>query len=92
MNVIVFGADLSSYMHANNRANNILVLGKDFIQRINGKTIYAEKMYIPNFTVYGKRFCLSLRYTGDDSYFLSMVDKLLSLKQLIVRLYHIHCA
>ena len=43
-NVIIFGADLSSSVHANNRANNLLVLGKDFIQGINGTTIYAEKM------------------------------------------------
>ena len=34
---------MSSSSHANNRKNNILVLGKDFIQGINGTTIYAEK-------------------------------------------------
>ena len=39
VNEIIFGADLSSSTHANNRANNILVLGKDFIQGINGTTI-----------------------------------------------------
>ena len=50
-NVIIFGADLSSYAHANNRATNILVLGKDFIPGINGTTIYAEKIYSTNFTV-----------------------------------------
>ena len=42
-NVIIFGTDLSSSVHANNKANNILVLGKDFIQGINGTTIDAEK-------------------------------------------------
>ena len=41
VNVINFGADLSSSVHANNKNNNILVLGKDFIQGINGTTIYA---------------------------------------------------
>ena len=45
VNVITFGADLNSSTHANNKANNILVLGKDFIQGINDTTIYAEKMY-----------------------------------------------
>ena len=64
----IFGADLSSSMHLNNRANNILVLRKDFIQGINGTTIYTEKMYTSNFTVYGKRICLSLHYHGDNSY------------------------
>ena len=28
-------------IHANNGANNILILGKDFIQGINGTKIYA---------------------------------------------------
>ena len=59
---------LSSSVNANNRANNILVLGKDFIQGINGTTIYAEKMYSTNFTVTIKNFCLSLHYNGDSSY------------------------
>ena len=55
-------------MHANNKVNNVLVLGKDFIQGINGTTIYAEKMYLTNFAVDNKRFCLSLHYNGDNSY------------------------
>ena len=38
-NVIIFGADLSSSVHANKKVNNVLVLGKTFIQGINGTTI-----------------------------------------------------
>ena len=30
--VVIFGADLSSSVHANNKTRRILVLGKDFIQ------------------------------------------------------------
>ena len=41
-NVIIFGVDMSSSIHATNRANNIYVMGKDFIQGINGTTIYAK--------------------------------------------------
>ena len=59
---------MSSSMHANNKVNNILVLGKDIIQEINGTTIYAEKMYLINFTKSKTRFCLSLHYNGDNSY------------------------
>ena len=59
---------MSNSVHAYNRANNILVLGKDFIQGINGTTIYAEEMYSTNFTVTNKKFCLSLHYNGDSSY------------------------
>ena len=36
---IIFGEDLSSSSHGNNKKNNILVLGKDFVQGINGTTI-----------------------------------------------------
>ena len=54
--------------HTNNRANNIHVLGKDFIQGVNGATIYPEKMYKTNFTEQDKKFILSLHYNGDDSY------------------------
>ena len=67
-NVIIFWADLSNSVHANNKANNILVLGKEFIQGVNGTTIYAEKMYSSNFTVTNKKFCLSLHYNSDSSY------------------------
>ena len=67
-NVIIFGADMSSSAHANNKTRSISVLGKDFIQRIDGTTTYAEKMYSTNFTVANKIFCLSLHYNGDNSY------------------------
>ena len=49
-NCITFGADLSSSSHANNKKNNILILGKDFVQEINSTTIYAEKLYKIHFT------------------------------------------
>ena len=67
-NVIIFGVDMSSSVHATNRANNIYVMGKDFIQGINDTTIYAEKLFHNNFTEFGVKFVLSLHYNGDDSY------------------------
>ena len=42
-NSIIFGADMSISVHANNRTKNILVPGKDFIQGIDSTKIYAEK-------------------------------------------------
>ena len=44
------------------------MLGEGFTQGINGTTIYAEKMYSTNFTVYDKKVCLSLYYNRDSSY------------------------
>ena len=49
-NVIIFGVDMSSSIHATNRANNIYVMGKDFIQGINDTNIYTEKLFHNNFT------------------------------------------
>ena len=67
-NVIIFGVDMSFSKHVNNKANNIYVMGKDYIQKVNDTTIYAEKMFYRNFTDPGHKFILSLHYNGDDSY------------------------
>ena len=67
-NVIIFGADMSFSKHANNKANNIYIIGKDYIQKINDTTIYAEKMFYRNFADPGHKFLLSLHYNGENSY------------------------
>ena len=55
---------MSFSKHANNKANNICVMGKDYVQKINDTTIYAEKMYYRNFTYLSKKFMVRLH----DSY------------------------
>ena len=67
-NVIIFGVHESSLAHANNKANNIFVMGDLFVQGINNKTLYAEKIYSQSFTQSSKKFILSLHYNGDNSY------------------------
>ena len=67
-NVIIFGADMSFSKHANNKANNVYVMSKDYVQKINDTTIYVEKMYYRNFTDPVKKFILCLICNGDDSY------------------------
>ena len=67
-NVIIFGVNTSNSSHSTNKTQNIYVLGKDFVQRINNTTIYAEKIYKTNFTEQSKTFVLSLHYNGDNSY------------------------
>ena len=59
---------MSFNTHANNRENNIYVMGELFIQGINNTTIYAEKKFYRNFTDPGKKFILSLHYNSDNSY------------------------
>ena len=66
--VLIFGADMASSIHNTNKANNIYVLGKDFVQEINDTTLYAEKLYKTNFTETAKKYLLSLHYNLSNSY------------------------
>ena len=67
-NVLIFSVHESSLTHATNKANNIYVIGKSFVQGINNTTLYTEKVYSQNFTEVNKKFVLSLHYNGDNSY------------------------
>ena len=67
-NVLIFGVYESSLVYANNKANNIYVIGDLFVQGINDTTLYAEKIYSQNFTQPSKKFVLSLHYNCNDSY------------------------
>ena len=67
-NVLIFGVHENSLAHANNKANNIYVMGDLFVQGINDTTLYAEKIYSQNFTAANKKFVLSLHYNSDNSY------------------------
>ena len=55
---------MSSSVHLDNKKNNILILGEDLLQRLDGTTLTAEKMYSINFTENNKKFHLSLHYNG----------------------------
>ena len=59
---------MNSSVHANNKAKNTLVLGKDFVQGLDNTTIYAAKMYSISFTENIKKLSLSLHCNGANSY------------------------
>ena len=59
---------MSFSTHSTNKANNIYVLGKYFVQRINGTALYAEKIYKTNFTKPNKKFVIRLHYSFSNSY------------------------
>ena len=67
-NVIIFGVDISRSVHASNKTQDFLVLGRGLLQLIENPTIYAEKTYSPNFSVVNKIFVLILHYNGDNSF------------------------
>ena len=54
-NVIIFGVDMSFSKHANNKANNIYIMGKDYVQKINDTTIYAEKYIAETLQILAKK-------------------------------------
>ena len=58
-NVLIFGVDMSTSAHIDNKKKDILVLGKGLTQGLE-HTLTVEKMYSINFTVARKKFCLSL--------------------------------
>ena len=68
-NILIFGVDMSSSPHIDNKKKDILVRGKGPTQGLE-HTLTAEKMYSVNFTVTRKKFCLGLHYNGANSYLL----------------------
>ena len=66
-NVIIFEVDMNSSTKTDNKKKDILILGKGPTQGLE-YTLSAEKMYLINFTVAGKTFCLKLLYNGANSY------------------------
>ena len=65
--VIIFGADMISSPHIDNKKKDILILGKDPTQGLE-HTLTEEKLYSINFTKENTKFCLSLHYNGANSY------------------------
>ena len=65
---MIFGVDVSSSIHVDNKKKDILILGKGPTQGLGKHSLTAEKMYSVNFTVTRKNFRLSLHYNGANSY------------------------
>ena len=66
-NVLIFGVDMSSSGHIDNKKKDILVLVKEPTQGLE-HTLTIEKMYSINFNVTKNKFYLSLHYNRANSY------------------------
>ena len=77
--VKIFGADMSTFIHIDNKGKDILVLGRGPTQVLES-TLTAEKMYSMNFTVSKKKFCLSLHYNGANSYLFVIGTEIIKFK------------
>ena len=58
---------MSSSTMIKSRKKYILILGKGPTQGLE-HTMSAEKMYLINFIMTGKKFCLSWHYNGANNY------------------------
>ena len=67
-NVIIFGADMSSSVHVDNKGKDILILGQGSTQGLDDTTLIAEAKYPINFTQSDRRYVLSLNYNGSHSF------------------------
>ena len=54
-NCIIFGVDMSSSVHVDNKKKNILILGEGPTQGLDGTTLTAGKKYTINFTENDKK-------------------------------------
>ena len=66
-NVIIFGADMSSSAHIDDKNKDILILGEGPTQGLDDTKLTAEAKYPINFTQPRKIFVLSLHDNGNSS-------------------------
>ena len=76
---------MSPSLHVDNKEKDILILGKGPTQGLGEHSLTSEKMYPINLPANKGKNCLNLHYSGANSHLL-MVQKLLNLKQKILRL------
>ena len=85
-NVIIFGVDMSSSVHIDNKKKDILIHGKRPTQGLDDIKLKAEAQYSINFSRSNRKFCLSLHYNGSNSFFyFLMLQKYINSKQKILK-------
>ena len=76
-NVIIFGVDMSSSIHIDNKKKDILILGRGPTQGLES-TLTAEKMYSINFTEKNKKLYLSLYFNREIHNFKAKDSKIVA--------------
>ena len=75
-NAIIFGVDMSSSVHANNKNKDILILGKGQAKGLDNTSLTAEAEYFINFSRSERKFCSSLHYNGNNSFLFANATKI----------------
>ena len=78
--VIIFGADMSSSVHIDNKNKDILILGERTTEGLDDTILKAEAKHHINFTKRRKRFVLSLHYNGSNSFLFVNATKNISVQ------------
>ena len=79
-NVIIFGADMSSSVHIDNKSKDILIPVEEPTQGLDDTTLTAEAKYPINFTQPRKRFVLSVHYNGSNNFLFANATKIYQFK------------
>ena len=80
-NVIIFGADMNSSVHIENKNKDLLILSEGPTQGLDDTKLTADTKYPINFTQSRKIFVLSLHYNGSNSLLLVYATKYINSKQ-----------
>ena len=79
-NVIIFGIDMSSSVHVDNKGKCILIPGEGPRQELDDTTLTVEAKYPINFTQSRKIFVLSPYYNGSNSFLFVNATKVYQFK------------
>ena len=79
-NFIIFGVDMSSSVHIDNKNKDILVLGEGQTQRLDDTTLTVEAIYPINFTQSNNKFVLSLHCNGSYNFLFINATKIYQFK------------
>ena len=77
---IIFGVDMSSSVHADNKKKDILILGKGNTKELDNTSLRSEAKHSINFSRSERKFCLSFHYNGSKSFLYVHATKIHQLK------------
>ena len=90
-NIIIFGVDMSSSVHDNNKNKDIIILGKGQTKGSDNTSLTTEAEYSINFSKSERKFCLKLYYSGSNSFLFINATKIHQFKAKILKYKDIPC-
>ena len=79
-NVVIFGVDMSSSVHVDNKGKDILILGKGPTQGLGEHSFIHKKCIQLILLIIEEKCCLSLHYNGANSYLFGDSTEIIKVK------------